>query len=57
MEQHNDIGTQSDLVRYRLKSAKEALDSANVLLNAEAYKAANNRAYYAIFMQLMQFTH
>lgn len=49
MEQHSDIGTQMDLVLYRLDSAREALNSAKMLFEAESYKAANNRAYYAIF--------
>lgn len=49
MEQRNDIGTKIDLYRYRLESAKEALESAKLLMNANSYKAANNRAYYAIF--------
>ena len=49
MEQLNDIGSRKDLVLYRIESAKEDLKSAKILLNAESYKAANNRAYYAIF--------
>lgn len=49
MEQHNDTGSRKDLVLYRIESSKEDLKSAKILLNAEAYKAANNRAYYAIF--------
>ena len=49
MEQPNDIGTKEDLVLYRIEAAKEALTSAEILLEAESYKAANNRAYYAIF--------
>ena len=49
MEQPNEIGTKEDLVLYRIEAAKEALKSAEILLKAESYKAANNRAYYAIF--------
>lgn len=49
MEQPKDIGTKTDLYRQRLDSAKEALDSAKLLMNANSYRAANNRAYYAIF--------
>lgn len=49
MERRDDTGTQRDLVMYRLESAKEALESAKILMDAESYKAANNRAYYAIF--------
>ena len=50
MEQHKeDIGTRKDLVLYRLQTAKADLKSAGILLSAEEYKGANNRAYYAIF--------
>lgn len=49
MGQLNDIGSRNDLVLYRLESSKEDLKSAKILLDAESYKAANNRAYYAIF--------
>ena len=44
-----DIGNKNDVVNYRLQVAKEDLKSAQVLLEAEAYRGANNRAYYAIF--------
>ena len=47
MEQHKeDIGTRKDLMFYRLQSAKADLKSARILLAAEEYKGANNRAYY-----------
>lgn len=50
MEQHReDIGTRKDLVFYQLQTAKADLKSARILLAAEEYKGANNRAYYAIF--------
>ena len=49
MEQPNNIGACEDLYKYRVASAKEALESAKILMNANSYKAANNRAYYAIF--------
>lgn len=48
MEQH-DNGARKDLVKYRIRSAKEDLKSAQILLEAGSLKAANNRAYYAIF--------
>jgi uncharacterized protein (UPF0332 family) len=48
MEQH-DIGTREDLILYRLESAKEDLKAAKALCDVQSYKAANNRAYYAIF--------
>lgn len=50
MEQlKEDIGTEKDLVLYRLQTARSNLKSAKILLAAEEYKGANNRAYYAIF--------
>ena len=50
MAQLNDeTGTKKDLVLYRIQSAKSDLKSAKILLDAEEYKAANNRAYYDIF--------
>ena len=50
MEQpKKDIGTKKDLVLYRLQTARADLKSAGILLEAEEYKGANNRAYYAIF--------
>jgi uncharacterized protein (UPF0332 family) len=48
MEQH-DIGTKADLVIYRLESAKEDLLAAKAMCDIPSYRAANNRAYYAIF--------
>jgi uncharacterized protein (UPF0332 family) len=48
MEPH-ELGTQKDLVAYRLESAKEDLLAAKAMCDVPAYKAANNRAYYAIF--------
>jgi uncharacterized protein (UPF0332 family) len=48
MEQH-DIGTRKDLLIYRLESAKEDLKAAKTLYDTASYKAANNRAYYAIY--------
>lgn len=44
-----DSGTKEDLVMYRLQTARSDLKSAKILFAAEEYKAANNRAYYAIF--------
>lgn len=53
MEQRKeDIGTRKDLMLYRLENAKSDLKSAKILFAAEEYKAANNRAYYAIFHSL-----
>lgn len=49
MEQHSDIGTVKELVEYRLETARNDLRSAEILFESKAYKAANNRAYYAIY--------
>lgn len=50
MEQFKEeSGTRKDLVMYWLQTAKSDLRSARILLAAEEYKGANNRAYYAIF--------
>ena len=49
MPQHNEIGTKKDLVLYRIETAKEDLKSAKILRDADFYKGANNRAYYAIY--------
>lgn len=50
MEQpREDTGTRKDLVLYRIQTAKDDLKAARILLAAEEYKGANNRAYYAIF--------
>lgn len=50
MEQLNqNIGTRKDLALYRIQTAKSDLNAARILLDAEEYKGANNRAYYAVF--------
>lgn len=38
-----------DLVKYRLESANEKLESAKLLLDAGHYKDSIGRSYYAIF--------
>lgn len=38
-----------ELSRHRLEQAKENLEEAEILYNANKYKGANNRAYYSIF--------
>lgn len=47
--QPNEIGSQKDLVLYRIETAKEDLNSAKILRDANSYKGANNRSYYAVF--------
>lgn len=50
MEQLNrNTGSREDLVLYRIQTAKSDLNAARILLQAEEYKGANNRAYYAVF--------
>ena len=49
MEQHNNDDMKKELAQYRMETAKDALRAAKILLDAGEYKAANNRAYYAIF--------
>lgn len=44
-----DSGTNKDLVLYRIEVAKDDLATAKILYKTEAYRAANNRAYYSIF--------
>lgn len=49
MEQHNNDDMKKELAQYRVETAKDDLRAAKILLDAGEYKAANNRAYYAIF--------
>ncbi|MBQ7372482.1 MAG: HEPN domain-containing protein [Blautia sp.] len=49
MPHPDNIGTQKDLILYRIETAKEDLKSAMLLRDANIYKGANNRAYYAVF--------
>lgn len=48
-QRDQNIGTQKDLALYRIQTAKSTLDAARILLDAEEYRGANNRAYYAAF--------
>lgn len=45
----NDIGSSWDLAKYRLKIATEDLTTAKRNMEMGDFRAANNRAYYAIF--------
>lgn len=49
MQDNNESGTKKDLVLYRIEAAKEDLEAAKILREADSYKSANNRAYYAVF--------
>ena len=44
-----ETGMRNDLIEHRFRIAKEDLDTAYLLLNAEQYRGANNRAYYSIY--------
>lgn len=48
-----DIGSIRDLVCYRIETAKNDLKVAVMLLSEKEYRAANNRAYYAIFHAIL----
>lgn len=45
----SDVPYGKDLAVYKLARAKEELDTASLLADNEKWKAANNRAYYAIY--------
>lgn len=49
MTQHSEKGTQEDLILYRLEIAKSDIKSAKILLKADEFRGANNRAYYGIY--------
>lgn len=44
-----ESGTRNDLIEHRFRIAKEDLETAYLLLEAEQYRGANNRAYYSIY--------
>ena len=44
-----EMGSQMDVIRHRLRVAREDLETANLTFAAGQYRAANNRAYYSIF--------
>ena len=46
---HKDVGDYKDIAKNKFAQAVDDLESANILYDAEKYKAANNRAYYAVF--------
>ncbi|MDE7178335.1 MAG: HEPN domain-containing protein [Lachnospiraceae bacterium] len=46
---HSEEGTRNDLIEHRFRIAKEDLETAYLLLEAEQYRGANNRAYYSIY--------
>lgn len=44
-----EAGSRHDLIEHRFRIAKEDLEMAYLLLDAEQYRGANNRAYYSIY--------
>ena len=44
-----DMGDQWDLVYHRLQIAEEDYETAELLMQGERYRGANNRAYYSIY--------
>ncbi len=49
MREEVHAGTFSDIAKYKIERAKDELDTAKIVLEAQKYKAANNRVYYACF--------
>ena len=49
----DDVGTATDLARYRLAKAKSDLHEANQLIGNGSFSGANNRIYYAIFHAML----
>lgn len=49
MTQLNADDRQKDLVLYRIECAKSDVKSAEILLEAQEFRGANNRAYYSIY--------
>ena len=49
MREEVHAGTFSDIAKYKIGRAKDELDTAKIVLEAQKYKAANNRVYYACF--------
>jgi uncharacterized protein (UPF0332 family) len=45
--------TQSELVSYRREKARETLQAARILLEAESLFSAVNRTYYAVFYEVI----
>ncbi len=44
-----ETGNRRDLLEHRLRIAEEDLETAYLLIDANQYRGANNRAYYSIY--------
>lgn len=49
MTSHSEEGTKWDLARYRIETAKSDLKAAQLLMDVNECRGANNRAYYALY--------
>ncbi len=49
MQHDENTGTKKDMALHRLQVAREDLETAQLLFKENKYRAANNRAYYAIY--------
>lgn len=45
----DSLDHRKEMVSYRFERAKEEYETSLVLFESKHYRAANNRAYYAIF--------
>lgn len=45
----SDLPYGKELAKYKLERAREELDTAELLFKNDKWKAANNRAYYAVY--------
>ena len=46
-------GSKEDLIKYRLKRAKETFEDAFLLANNEKWNSSNNRLYYSAYYAVM----
>ena len=49
MNKPESEGTFADVAKYKWEQAKDDLETAEIVLEAGKYKAANNRAYYSCY--------
>lgn len=49
MNKLQTVGTFADVAKYKWEQANDDLETAEILLGAGKYKAANNRAYYSCY--------
>ena len=49
MMQPDEKGTRKDLASYRMETSRSDIKAAEILLAAQQFRGANNRAYYGIY--------